>query len=168
MRTLLPRSARHAPLAPALGAALALGACGDGEFDDPVPVGGGAGDAEENAAVLGAYAGTWDLTDPQAPGAQERYLVIDAPGAEGESAARVFEFDDFDNCYAAPPGDGAGTVSVDPNGFGVFMNDILSFEQALLTLPNDATLEIEHGPTGARVTESATRNDGLVDFQPRC
>ena len=168
MRTPLPRSARHAPLAPVLGAALALGACGDGEFNDPVPVGGGAGDAEENAALLGAYAGTWDLTDRQAAAALERYLVIDAPGEEGESAARVFEFDDFDNCYDTPPGDGAGTVSVDPFGAGVFMSDLASFEEAALTLPNDATLEIEHGPGGARVTESAVRNDGLIDFQPRC
>ena len=168
MRHLPSRPARRASLAPLLGAALALGACGDDGPDDSVPVGGGAGDAAENAAILGDYAATWDLTGrvPDSS-AQEIYLVISDPDAGGESEATLHEFFADGNCYETPVG-GRGEVTVDPFGSGVFMNELFLFEEALLSLPGAGTLRIEHGPNGARVTTEAQRNDGLVDFEPRC
>ena len=166
MRTPFPRPARLAPVA---GVALALGACGDGEFDDPVPVGGGAGDAAENAAVLRDYASAWELGDLRADGSGDMaFLVIAPPDEDGESAATLEVLDGPEGCWDTAVG-GTGTVSVDPNGFGVFMNGVLDFEQALLTLSDDGgTLGIEHGPSTARTTTEGARNDGLVDFQPRC
>lgn len=166
---------RPLPLAPLLLAALALGACGDGEFDDPVPPGGGggAGDAE----TLAPFVGTWDLTGPwRGDEGDEAYLVIGAPDEDGRSAASLYDFDEIGNCYVRPV---TGAAEVDDFGTGVFMNDIFSFERARLEIDGAGALLIEHtdvedadgdGDRGDRTTYRATRNDGLAeqDLEPRC
>ena len=164
MRTRFP--VPHAPRALAFGAALVLVACGDDGIDDSIEVGGGAGDAMENAAVLAPFAGTWDLTgDWRGLPDDEAYLAIDVPDEDGESAAALHDLFESGGCYERPE---RGTVRVDDFGTGVFMNGVFSLEEALLTLRDDSTLVIEYATASGRTTATAVRNDGIVDFEPSC
>ena len=157
---------RTVPRALLIAAALGLAACGDDGIDDSVGVGGGAGDAVENAAVLGPFAGTWDLTgDWRGVPGDEAYLFIGAPDEGGESVATLHDLFEPDGCYERPE---SGTIRVDDFGRGVFMNDVFPFEQATLTLDDDRTLVIDHGESTARTRTTAVRNDGIADFEPRC
>ena len=164
MRTRSLYPARRVPFA--LGAALVLAACGDDGIDDSVPSGGGAGDAMENAAILAPFAGTWDLTgDWRGVPNDEAYLAIGAPDEDGESAAALYDLFESAGCYERPE---RGTVSVDDFGTGVFMNDVLSLDEARLTLRDDSTLVIEYATPSGRTSATAVRNDGIVDFEPAC
>ena len=173
MHTPLPT--RRAPSAVLLASVLVLSACGDTGPDDSIPSGGGAGDAMENAAVLMPYAGTWRLpADWRGTANDEAYLAISVPDEDGESTATLHDVFEPDGCYENPDD---GVVIVDQLGFGVFMNDIFSLERAALTLSDANTLVIEHddiedadgdGDIDERARTTATRDDGIVDFEPRC
>ncbi len=163
-------------------AALVLVACSDDPaFDAPPASGGGAGDAAEDAATLAPFVGTYDLTGPwQGELDDEAYLVIGQPDASGEARAALYDFDELDGCYEAPrSGSTIGTLRVDDFGGGVFLDGLLSFEEATASLGAGGALELNYndvedidgdGNRSERTSYVATRTDGLaeMDLQPRC
>lgn len=151
---MLSRPFRCFPALPALACtALLLTAC------DSTPLsGGGAGDTDSSPAaiaLLAPFQGIYDLQDDwngQSP--DEAYLVIGAPGLDGIAPASLYDFDEDNNCVPQRPF--SGEVSKDLLGTRVFMDGILFFDQAILSLsrPTLTTLTIEFND------DFDTNNDG--------
>lgn len=106
--------------------------------------GAGAGDTDDSPAaiaLLAPFTGFFDLQDDWngLPG-DEAFLIIETPGSDAISPASFFDFDDFSNCLPQTPS--SGVVSKDLLSTRVFMDDILQFDEAELTLSGN-TLTIE-------------------------
>lgn len=106
--------------------------------------GGGAGDGDDNldaVELLAPLTGLYELEDGWKGETGDRgILVIETPGAEGTSVAELYDYDDIGNCVPTRPS--TGVVSKDPFGDRIFMDDILQFDDAVLTL-SGSVLTIE-------------------------
>ena len=111
-----------------------LAACGDG-----IKSGASAGDTAEDANIQAAitllqpFVGVYQLDDNWMGNMGDRaYLSIRLTGNGGISEAALIDFDDIDNCVPAQPS--LGEVRKDPFSDRVFMDDILQFSQAEISL----------------------------------
>lgn len=131
-------------LACALIATSLLSACSDSN----IQTGTGAGDAAESAKVLAAttllqpFVGVYELQSGWSGGdaGDRAFLSIRLTSNDGTSEAALIDFDDIDNCL--PSRFSTGVVRKDDFSDRVFMDDILQFDAAELTLAID-TLSIE-------------------------
>jgi hypothetical protein len=156
----------HLKIACALLVAGLLSACSD----EGVLTGGSAGDGSENASVQAAitllqpYVGVYQLQDAWMGDMGDlAYLSIRLTGNDGTSEAALIDYDDDNNCV--PSQLSIGVVRKDLFSDRVFMDDILQFNQAELSLSVD-NLSIEtidffdidnDGNTTEIVTIGATR-----------
>lgn len=120
----------------ALASAALLSACDDGLN---APSGGSAGDSalnsrlQESISVLQPFVGVYDLQDNwMGQDADEAFLAIRLTGNDGISEAVLIDFDDEDNCV--PRRFINGEVRKDPFSNRVFLDDILQFTEAELSL----------------------------------
>jgi hypothetical protein len=107
--------------------------------DEGVLTGGGSGDASENASVQAAIAllqpfvGVYQLQDGWMGDMGDiAYLSIRLTGSDGTSEAALIDYDEDNNCV--PQRLSIGEVRKDPFSDRVFMDDILQFNQAELSL----------------------------------
>ena len=133
-------------------AALLLAACDSANIDltgddstTPDLTGGAAGDEDsspEAITLLAPFAGIYDLQDDwNGQIGDEAFLVIEIPGSDGIAPAALYDFDDFSNCVPQRPS--TGEVSKDLFSDRVFMDGILQFDEAELSLSGSSTLTIE-------------------------
>jgi hypothetical protein len=129
----------HSKIACALIVTTLLSACADGG----VQSGASAGDTAENEniqaaiALLQPYVGVYLLQDSWMGNMGDRaYLSIRLTTNEGTSEAALIDYDDTDNCV--PERFSIGEVRKDPFSDRVFMDDILQFSQAELSLSADS------------------------------
>jgi len=106
--------------------------------------GGAAGDTDDDliaTALLAPFTGIYELEDGWKGEEGDRgILVIDTPGADGTSVAQLFDYDDIDNCLPTRPS--SGVVRKDDFSNRVFMDDIVQFDAAVLSLSGSVlTLE---------------------------
>jgi len=124
--------------------AVLLSACDEGM---DIPSGGSAGDTgpnsrvQESISLLQPFVGVYDLQDNwMGQSGDEAFLVIRLTGNDGISEAALIDFDEIDNCV--PRRFTNGEVRKDPFSNRVFLDDILQFTEAELSLSGD-TLTIE-------------------------
>jgi len=130
-----------------------LAACTDNSPENP-DSGSGAGDDSqdsgnepdaETAAALLALVGTYDIQGmwnglPD----DEALLVVRTPFEAGMSEVVIYDFlPDRGNCFSALP---AGIASLEPVGDRVFLDRILQFDDAILSL-SGSTLRIDYFDT---------------------
>lgn len=149
--------------------ALSVSGCGESALQE----GGGAGDGSGNGgsstdeaiALLTPLAGIYDLQDNwNGQSGDEAFLSIGSPNANGESVASLYDFDDIDNCIPERPL--TGVVSIEPIDQRIFMDNLLLFFQAEITLSNSSLIiEFEdlndinnNGSTIDSVTIEASRS----------
>jgi hypothetical protein len=117
------------------GIALLIGGCGAGTGDDlgsgnplvPSPI----------EPMVGVYdiTGSWN-----GRAGDEARLVIRQPGIDGTAEVALYDFDEEqDNCYFRP---GTGEAKKETAGNRVFLDGIVQFDDAVLSLSGD-TLTIE-------------------------
>lgn len=117
-----------------------LSACG-GESALSSGSGAGEGTTDEQVAaaitLIEPFVGVYDLQQNwRGIEADEAFLSIRLIGNDGISEAVLFDFDDIDNCIPERPS--TGEVVKDPFSNRVFLNDIIQFDQAVLTLSGNA------------------------------
>jgi hypothetical protein len=112
---------------------IALAGCSD---TNSLETGGGAGDLEpdsEAVALIAPFAGIYDLPDDWSGNPpDEAFLQIQQPNSQGVAIAALFDQDDINSCIPDRPDE--GVVTRDLFGDQVFMDDILAFNQSILTL----------------------------------
>lgn len=160
---MLSRPLNLAPTLPILACtALLLTAC-----DSTDLTGGAAGDTDTSPAaiaLLAPFTGIYDLQDNwNGQSGDEAFLIIEAPGPDATSPVALYDFDDDGNCVPQRPS--TGELSKDLLSTRVFMDGILQFYQAVLSL-SGSTLTIEFnddadfdndGSTQDRISVTASR-----------
>ncbi len=99
--------------------------------------GGSAGDIfpdTEAIALVTPFVGIYDLPDNWSGNPpDEAFLQIQSPDDTGEANALLYDQDDINNCIPERPSDN-GKVAREPVGDRVFMDEILAFNESILSL----------------------------------
>lgn len=129
--------------------------------------GGAAGDSDDvtdAVTLLAPFTGIYRiLGNWQGSEADEAYLDIQTPGADGTAPVDFQDFDETDNCLITPAS--SGTVRKDDFSDRVFMDDLFQFDEAELTqTATSLTIEFNDdldldgdGSTQDRISIMATR-----------
>ncbi|MBX2879499.1 MAG: hypothetical protein KTR32_06165 [Granulosicoccus sp.] len=110
--------------------------------DSSLATGGGAGDGNpdpEAVALITPFVGIYNLPDNWNGNStvDEAYLEIQEPNDQGVAVATLYDFDDINNCLPSRPT--LGEVSREPVGNRVFLDNILAFNESVLTLDESTT-----------------------------
>lgn len=126
-----------------IAASVILSACGG---ESALSSGSGSGDGTQNEQIAAAitliepFVGVYDLQQNwRGIEGDQAFLSIRLTGNDGISEAVLFDVDDTDNCIPTRPS--TGEVIKDPFSERIFLNDLIQFSAAVLTL-NGTTLNI--------------------------
>jgi len=131
----------RAAVAPLLVASLALlSACGDG---------GAAGDVDNPfdpfaASPIEPFVGVWNVTGHGNRFVNDQAFMIIRPiGEDGTAGVRIQEFDEQRLCYLRDTGSGRVETAAGSSDERIFMNGVILFDAAELTLsPSEDMLDI--------------------------